>query len=153
MSSHWPFSISWSRLCRIKYCHYLMEELGRKHSVEEVVRMKPAQFVRAADWGWKRHCKKRKGSHAVNERLDANWRDDHCESDRFCDYQEFMRRELREYFGAITVWNRGKGGVEATKSLLKKNKKRLRSGGKTEEKKSKIETLAEKQERREYLET
>ena len=80
------------------------------------------------------------------------------ESDRFCDYQEFMRRELRQYFGAITVWNRGKGGEEVTKSLLKKNKKRLRSGGmrgngEGMESMTAIESLAEKHEKRKYLET
>ena len=80
------------------------------------------------------------------------------ESDRFCDYQEYMRREFREFFAAITVWQRGKGGEEATKVLLKKNKKRLREGLKPSmesklESLPAIESLAAKHERKEYLDT
>eukprot|EP01083_Nonionella_stella_P174301 603848_1 len=121
VSNGWIFNYTWVRWQRFKYLNY-NPEMRKKYSIKEVIKMKSPQFVNAADYCWKEYCHKTKKSHAANMNLDSNWRDSNI--DKYMDYEEFMKNELREHMSVIVQWNND--NVEDTKLLLKKNKAKLR---------------------------
>ena len=70
--------------------------------------MKPAQFVAVADAQWRAFCAKTKRSPFQNLQFAENWRDSasYEGTERFMDYEEFMKNELRAHFATIAAWER-----------------------------------------------
>ena len=117
------FNYSWNRLSRIKYWSY-NNQLRQKYSIKEIITMNTKQFVNISDKCWKAYCLKSKKNYQHNVNLNENWRDNNVFDDKYMDYQEFMRNELRSYMDLIVQWNNN--DIDDTKSMLKKNKSKLR---------------------------
>lgn len=124
ISNGWIFNYSWNRLSRIKYWDY-NKTLRKKYSIQEIIKMNTSQFLTITDKCWKEYCAKNKKSYSQNIKLDENWRDNQQNIDRFMDYEEFIKNELRQYLNIIILWNNN--DINDTKLLLKKNKTKLRS--------------------------